>query len=66
MSDAMVSVLDALDDPAPCRASGMRFWKWIWLSNGIWIGVDPDEWAVAQVVREATQAALHSMDNMAK
>ena len=25
-----------------------------------------DEWAVAQAVREATQAALHSMDNMAK
>ena len=34
MSDAMVSVLDALDDPL----AGMRFWKWIWLSNGIWIG----------------------------
>ena len=29
-------------------------------------GLTPDEWAVAQAVREATQAALHSMDNMAK
>ena len=34
MSDAMVSVLDALDDPRALQ--GIR--KWIWLSNGIWIG----------------------------
>ena len=29
-------------------------------------GLAPDEWAVAQAVREATQAALHAMDNMVK
>ena len=59
MSDAMVSVLDALDDPRALQ--GIRD-EVLHMDRGL----TPDEWAVAQAVREATQAALHSMDNMAK
>ena len=59
MSDAMVSVLDALDDPRALQ--GIRD-EVLEMDSGL----TPDEWAVAQAVREATQAALHSMDNMAK
>ena len=59
MSDAMVSVLDALDDPRALQ--GIRD-EVLEMDRGL----TPDEWAVAQAVREATQAALHSMDNMAK
>ena len=61
MSDAMVSVLDALDDPRALQ--GIRDEV---LEMDLARGLTPDEWAVAQAVREATQAALHSMDNMAK
>ena len=61
MSDAMVSVLDALDDPRALQ--GIRDEV---LVMDLDRGLTPDEWAVAQAVREATQAALHSMDNMAK
>ena len=59
MSDAMVSVLDALDDPRALQGIRDEVLE-------MDLGLTPDEWAVAQAVREATQAALHSMDNMAK
>jgi hypothetical protein len=67
MSDAMVSVLDVLDDPRALQ--GIRddvLEMDLAVKRHMDTGLTPDEWAVAQTVREATQAALHSMDNMAK
>lgn len=67
MSDAMVSVLDVLDDPRALQ--GIRddvLEMDLAVKRHMDTGLTPDEWAVVQAVREATQAALHSMDNMAK
>lgn len=67
MSDAMVSVLDALDDPRALRGIRDEVLEMdLAVKRHMDRGLTPDEWAVAQAVREATQAALHSMDNMAK
>ena len=60
MSDAMVSVLDALDDPRALQ--GIRDEV---LEMDLAVKRHMDR-GLAQAVREATQAALHSMDNMAK
>ena len=67
MSDAMVSVLDVLDDPRALQ--GIRddvLEMDLAVKRHMDTGLTPDEWDVEQAVREATQAALHSMDNMAK
>ena len=67
MSDAMVFVLDVLDDPRALQ--GIRddvLEMDLAVKRHMDTGLTPDEWAVGQAVREATQAALHSMDNMAK
>ena len=67
MSDAMVSVLDALDDPRALQGIRDEVLEMdLAVKRHMDRGLTPDEWAVAQAVREATQAALHSMDNMAK
>ena len=66
MSDAMVSVLDALDDPRALQGIRDEVLEMdLAVKRHMDRGLTPDEWAVAQAVREATQAALHSMDNMA-
>ena len=52
--------------PAPCRHRDEVLEMDLAVKRHMDRGLTPDEWAVAQVVREATQAALHSMDNMAK
>ena len=65
MSDAMVSVLDALDDPRALQGIRDEVLEMdLAVKRHMDRGLTPDEWAVAQAVREATQAALHSMDNM--
>ena len=67
MSDAMVSVLDALDDPRALQGIRDEVLEMdLAVKRHMDRGLTPDAWAVAQAVREATQAALHSMDNMAK
>ena len=61
MSDAMVSVLDALDDPRALQGIRDEVLEMdLAVKRHMDRGLTPDEWAVA------TQAALHSMDNMAK
>lgn len=67
MSDSMISVLDVLDDPQALQ--GIRddvLEMDLVVKRHMDAGLTPDEWAVAQVVREATQAALRAMDAMAK
>lgn len=67
MSDAMVSVLDALDDPRALQGIRDEVLEMdLAVKRHMDTGLAPDEWAVAQAVREATQAALHAMDNMVK
>ena len=62
MSDAMVSVLDALDDPRALQGIRDEVLEMdLAVKRHMDRGLTPDEWAVAQAVREATQAALHSM-----
>ena len=65
MSDAMVSVLDVLDEPRALQGIRDEVLD-LAVKRHMDTGLAPDEWAVAQSVREATQAALHAMDNMVK
>ena len=67
MSDAMVSVLDGLDEPRALQGIRDEVLEMdLAVKRHMDTGLAPDEWAVAQSVREATQAALHAMDNMVK
>ena len=70
MSDAMVSVLDVLeDDPLGRGVQDIRneiLDMDATVKRHMGTGLVPDEWAVAQAVREATQAALHAVDKMAR
>lgn len=67
MSDAMVSVLDVLDEPRALQGIRDEVLEMdLAVKRHMDTGLAPDEWVVAQAVREATQAALHAMDNMVK
>lgn len=70
MSDAMVSVLDVLeDDPLGRGVQDIRneiLDMDVAVKRHMDTGLVPDEWAVAQAVREATQAALRAVDKMAR
>ncbi len=70
MNDAMVSVLDVLeDDPLGRGLQDIRnevLDMDVTVKRHMDMGLVPDEWAVAQAVREATQAALRAVDRMAR
>ena len=61
------NVLDVLDEPRALQGIRDEVLEMdLAVKRHMDTGLAPDEWAVAQAVREATQAALHAMDNMVK
>lgn len=59
MSDAMVSVLDALDDPRALQGIRDEVLEMdLAVKRHMDRGLTPDEWAVAQAVREATAGCV--------
>ncbi len=69
MNETMISVLDILEnDPTGRGWQGIRdelFEMDMTVKRHMDTGLGPDEWAVAEAVREAVRAAGRTVDNMA-